>query len=132
MPKVSKYQVLGPYHEHSLQGQAKQFCSYNYCLNCDVTRPYQLVVRAKWACSLRFFLVKMSCFDRLLTKAAIVMSQKMADLVLVLWQSLRARGVGQDHVNPDFADSALLLPLNLYGEKRRPFCWANKTCRALL
>ena len=41
-------------------------------------------------------------------------------------------GVGQDHVNPDFADSALLLPLNLYGEKRRPFCWANKTCRALL
>ena len=41
-------------------------------------------------------------------------------------------GVGQDHVNPDFADSALLLPLNLYGEKRRPFRWANKTCRALL
>ena len=41
-------------------------------------------------------------------------------------------GVGHDHVNPDFADSALLLPLNLYGEKRRPFCWANKTCRALL
>ena len=40
--------------------------------------------------------------------------------------------VGQDHVNPEFADSALLLPLNLYGEKRRPFCWANKTCRALL
>ena len=27
MPKVSKYQVLGPYHERSLQGQAKQFCS---------------------------------------------------------------------------------------------------------
>ena len=44
----------------------------------------------------------------------------------------RGGGVGQDHVNPDFADSALLLPLNLYGEKRRPFCWANKTCRALL
>ena len=43
-----------------------------------------------------------------------------------------AGGVGQDHVNPDFADSALLLPLNLYGEKRRPFRWANKTCRALL
>ena len=41
-------------------------------------------------------------------------------------------GIEQDHVNPDFADSALLLPLNLYGEKRRPFCWANKTCRALL
>ena len=35
------------------------------------------------------FLVKMSGFDRLLTKAASVMSQKMADLVLVLWQSLR-------------------------------------------
>ena len=47
------------------------------------------MVRAKWACSLRFFLVKMSGFDRLLTKAASVMSQKMADLVLVLWQSLR-------------------------------------------
>ena len=31
----------------------------------------------------------MSGFDRLLTKAASVMSQKMADLVLVLWQSLR-------------------------------------------
>ena len=30
-------------------------------------------------------------------------------------------GVGQDHVNTDFADSALLLPLKLYGEKRRPF-----------
>ena len=46
------------------------------------------MVRAKWAC---FFLVKMSGFDRLLTKAASVMSQKMADLVLVLciWQSLR-------------------------------------------
>ena len=41
-------------------------------------------------------------------------------------------GVGQDHVNTDFADSALLLPLNLYGEKKTPFCWANKTCRALL
>ena len=41
-------------------------------------------------------------------------------------------GEGQDHVNPEFADSALLLPLNLYGEKRRPFCWANETCRALL
>ena len=26
-------------------------------------------------------------------------------------------GVEQDHVNPDFADLALLLPLNLYGEK---------------
>ena len=38
MPKVSKYQVLGPYHERSLQGQAKQFCSYNFCFNCDVTR----------------------------------------------------------------------------------------------
>ena len=38
MPKVSKYQVLGPFHERSLQGQAKQFCSYNFCLNCDVTR----------------------------------------------------------------------------------------------
>ena len=37
------------------------------------------MVRAKWACSLRFFLVKMSGFDRLLAK---VMSQKMADLVL--------------------------------------------------
>ena len=47
------------------------------------------MVRAKWACSLRFFLVKMSGFDRLLTKAASVMSQKMADLVLALWQSLR-------------------------------------------
>ena len=39
-------------------------------LNCDVTRlavvqPYQLVVRAKRACSLRFFLVKMSGLDRL-------------------------------------------------------------------
>ena len=44
---------------------------------------YQLVVKAKWACSLRFFLIKMSGFDRLLTKAASVMSQKMADLVLV-------------------------------------------------
>ena len=33
-------------------------------------------------------------------------------------------------MNPNFADSALLLPLNLYGEKRRPLCWANKTCRA--
>ena len=44
----------------------------------------------------------------------------------------RGGGVGQDHVNPNFADSALLLSLNLYGEKRRPFCWANKTCRALL
>ena len=41
------------------------------------------MVRAKWACSLRFFLVKMSGFDRLLTKAASVMSEKMADLVLV-------------------------------------------------
>ena len=41
------------------------------------------MVRAKWACSLRFFLVKMSGFDRLLTKAASVMSQKMADLILV-------------------------------------------------
>ena len=29
----------------------------------------------------------------------------------------RGGGVGQDHVNTDFADSALLLPLNLYGEK---------------
>ena len=38
MPKVSKYQVLGPYHERSLQGQAKQFYPYNFCLNCDVTR----------------------------------------------------------------------------------------------
>ena len=47
------------------------------------------MVRAKWACSLRFFLVKISGFDRLLTKAASVMSQKMADLVLVLWQSVR-------------------------------------------
>ena len=47
-----------------------------------MVEPYQLVVRAKWACSLRFFLVKMSGFDRLLTKAASVMSQKMADLVL--------------------------------------------------
>ena len=47
------------------------------------------MVRAKWACSLRFFLVKMSGFDRMLTKATSVMSQKMADLVLVLWQSLR-------------------------------------------
>ena len=37
------------------------------------------MVRAKWACSLRFFLVKMSGFDRLRTKAASVMSQKMAD-----------------------------------------------------
>ena len=36
--------------------------------------------RAKWACSLRFFLVMSSSgFDRL---AASVMSQKMADLVL--------------------------------------------------
>ena len=35
------------------------------------------------------FPCKMSGFDRLLTKAASVMSQKMADLVLVLWQSLR-------------------------------------------
>ena len=34
------------------------------------------MVRAKWACSLRFFLVKMSGFDRLLTKAASVMSQR--------------------------------------------------------
>ena len=34
---------------------------------------------AKWACSLRFLLVKMSGCDRLLTKAASVMSQKMAD-----------------------------------------------------
>ena len=42
------------------------------------------MVRAKWACSLRSFLVKMSGFDRLLTKAASVMSQKMADLVLVI------------------------------------------------
>ena len=55
-----------------------------------MVKPYQLVVRAKWACSLRFFPVKMSGFDRVLTKAAIsVMSQKMADLILVLWQSLR-------------------------------------------
>ena len=46
------------------------------------------MVRAKWACSLRFFLVKMSGFDRVLTKAASVMSQKMADLVLVLWQKV--------------------------------------------
>ena len=45
---------------------------------------------------------------------------------------IRGGGVGQDHVNTDFADSAFLLPLNLYREKRRPFCWANKTCRALL
>ena len=29
--------------------------------------------------------------------------------------------VGQDHVNPDFADSALLLPLNLYGEREGRF-----------
>ena len=36
------------------------------------------MVRAKWACSVRFFLVKMSGFDRLLTKAASVMSQKIA------------------------------------------------------
>ena len=42
------------------------------------------------------------------------------------------RGVGQDHVNTNFADSALLLPLKLYRVKRRPFCCANKTCRALL
>ena len=41
-------------------------------------------------------------------------------------------GVGQDYVKPDFADSALLLPLNLYGKKRRPFCRANGTCQALL
>ena len=41
-------------------------------------------------------------------------------------------GGGEHHVNTDFADLALLLPLNMYGEKRRPFCWANKTCRALL
>ena len=33
-------------------------------------------------CPLRFFFVKMSGFDRLLTRAASVMSQKMADLVL--------------------------------------------------
>ena len=44
---------------------------------------------------------------------------------------LQTGRVGQDHANTDFADSALLLPLNLYGEKRRPFCWANKTCQAL-
>ena len=42
------------------------------------------------------------------------------------------QGVGQDHVSTDFAYLAHLLPLNLYGEKRRPFCWANKTCQALL
>ena len=52
------------------------------------------MVRAKWACSLRFFLVKMSGLDRLHTKAASVMSQKMADLVLVLWQSLRESVIG--------------------------------------
>ena len=44
----------------------------------------------------------------------------------------RGGGVGHDRVNIDFADSALLLPLHLYGEKRRQFCWANKICRALL
>ena len=86
MPKVSKYQVLGPYYEHSLQGQAKQFCPYNFCLNCDVTRLWFSVVRAiALSGHLRFSLVKMSGFDRLLTKEASVMSQKMADLVLVLW-----------------------------------------------
>ena len=41
-------------------------------------------------------------------------------------------GGGRTGSREEFADSALLLPLNLYGEKRRPFCWANKTCRALL
>ena len=32
MPKVSKYHVLGPYHERSLQGQAKQFCHTIFAL----------------------------------------------------------------------------------------------------
>ena len=48
------------------------------------------------------------------------------------WLELGGGGIGQDHVNADLADPALLLPLNLYGEKRRLLCWANKTSRALL
>ena len=46
--------------------------------------------------------------------------------------TFNSRGGRTGSREPDFADSALLLPLNLYGEKRRPFCWANKTCQALL
>ena len=63
---------MNPYHERSLQGQAK---------NSSALTIFALTVMSQ-GCGLALS-AGGSGFDRQLTKAASVMSEKMADLVLV-------------------------------------------------